>query len=169
MADSSVKMIWRTTNPKPPILPCTGSSCQAWATAPEWRGPYAWNTTSIFEGQPDVIRTHIEDAHLWVAPLSASHPGSFHAIFHSDVEKDSHVLKQECVQPPCRAAERHDDHVAVARASALVLDDDGVPIVRTNGAGYVNDCDHVFMFAQPINIVPHQKKRTKQRARALPS
>ena len=33
----------------------------------------------------------------------------------------------------------------------LVFDDKGSPIVLTNGAGWVDDCDHVFTFAQPIN------------------
>jgi hypothetical protein len=39
----------------------------------------------------------------------------------------------------------------------LVLDASGAPIVLTNGAGWENDCDHVFTFAQPINTKPRGK------------
>ena len=28
---------------------------------------------------------------------------------------------------------------------------DGAPVALTNGAGWVDDCDHVFTFAQPVN------------------
>ena len=32
----------------------------------------------------------------------------------------------------------------------IVLGADGSPVALTNGAGWVDDCDHVFTFAQGI-------------------
>ena len=61
----------------------------AMATAPDWQGPYQWNRTNIFAGQPDANHTHIEDAHIFVKDSSAANPGSYHAIFHSNVERMS--------------------------------------------------------------------------------
>ena len=58
----------------------------ALAAAPSWRGPYRWSTANIFAGQPAAVHTHIEDAHLWRAAPGAANPGSWHALFHSDVE-----------------------------------------------------------------------------------
>eukprot|EP00729_Bicosta_minor_P010640 gene10639-2861_t len=143
-------------------------SCQGWATAPSWKGPYTWNTTSIFQGQPAATSTHIEDAHMWVAPASASHPGSFHAIFHSDVEKNSrgaaggHAWSDDGgVTWTFSTKNAFNNQVVLTNGSNvtlrqrerphLVLDTEGRPIVLTNGAGWENDCDHVFTFAQPIN------------------
>ena len=83
----TVQMMWRTT--KTPTALCPGHSCQAWAHAPGWRGPYTWNVSNIFYGQPDAMGTHIEDAHMWASSNSSHHPGSYHAIFHSDVERNA--------------------------------------------------------------------------------
>ena len=39
----------------------------------------------------------------------------------------------------------------------LVVDgQSGRPVALTNGAGWLDDCDHVFTFAQPINTAPHR-------------
>jgi len=77
-------MMWRTTN----VLPagsCPGQSCMALASATDWFGPYHWNPENIFKNET----IHIEDAHIWQSPQDSSNPGSFHAIFHSDVEGSS--------------------------------------------------------------------------------
>ena len=34
----------------------------------------------------------------------------------------------------------------------LVFDSSGNPIALTNGAGWLDDCDHVFTFAQKIHV-----------------
>ena len=109
---------------------------------------------------------------MWVAPKSASHPGSFHAIFHSDVEKNSggaaggHAWSDDDGATWTFSSKNTFNNTVELQNGTtitlrqrerphLVLDADGVPIVLTNGAGYVDDCDHVFTFAQPINTVPH--------------
>ena len=119
---------------------CKGGSCQAWATAPSWRGPYGtveleykfllfwtrlrpvsfsnhvcrwtaccgrrcpehradrrnfwvwagmralvlsrrydWSIANVFAGHPspEEQRTHIEDAHMWIASEHTSNPGSY--------------------------------------------------------------------------------------------
>lgn len=83
--DGSVEMMWRTTVMDPKPTACPAASCMALATAPSWRGPYNWSRTNIFAGQLAATRTHIEDAHVWLSPKDSANPGSYHAIFHSDV------------------------------------------------------------------------------------
>ena len=101
--DGSVEMMWRTTSmmPEPGTVgkACPGGSCMAMAAAPTWKGPYSWDRSNIFRGQPHANHTHIEDAHLFVKPArGVANPGSYHAIFHSDVEHNS-VKNHPCCVP----------------------------------------------------------------------
>ena len=59
------------------------------SSASGWRGPYHWSVANVFAKQSGATHTHIEDAHMYLAPKSAANPGSHHAIFHSDVEHNS--------------------------------------------------------------------------------
>jgi hypothetical protein len=85
--DGSVVMMWRTTLMEPQPTACPAASCMGLASAPSWKGPYNWSRANIFANQADATHTHIEDAHMWLAPKDSANPGSYHAIFHSDVSK----------------------------------------------------------------------------------
>lgn len=95
--DGSVEMMWRTTEMDPQPTACPADSCMALATASSWRGPYQWSRANIFANQSAATHTHIEDAHMWLAPKGSTNPGSYHAIFHSDVRCSAHV---SCCCPP---------------------------------------------------------------------
>ena len=160
-------MMWRTTS----LSTCPHDSCMALASAPTWRGPYSWSTANIFATQPAALSTHIEDAHVWTAPLNAANPGSFHAIFHSDVEgtcsggaAGGHGWSLDGETWEFSPFNAFGNVVQLTNGSNitlrqrerphLVMDDSGQPVALTNGAGWEGDCDHVFTFAQPIAGAP---------------
>ena len=97
-SDGSVEMMWRTTEMVPQPTACPADSCMALATASSWRGPYHWSRANIFANQSAATHTHIEDAHMWLAPNGSTNPGSYHAIFHSDVRSATQYLKW-CIAP----------------------------------------------------------------------
>jgi hypothetical protein len=164
--DGSITMMWRTTLLEPTPSACPAKSCMALARAPRWQGPYAWSTSNIFSGQPAANDTHIEDAHLWRAPPTAANPGSYHAIFHSDVEKTcggaagGHAWSADGIAWTFSPLNAYGRTVELRNGSTLTLrqrerphlgfDNAGNPVVLTNGVGLVGDCDHVFTFAQLI-------------------
>eukprot|EP00040_Diaphanoeca_grandis_P000352 m.15181 g.15181 ORF g.15181 m.15181 type:complete len:490 (-) comp10471_c0_seq1:134-1603(-) len=159
LPDGSVEMMWRTTN----VDDCPGQSCMAAGRAPSWRGPYTWNISNLFANQ---TTKHIEDAHQWRAPSDAANPGSYHAVFHSDVEAScggaagGHAYSLDGIAWTFSQYNAFGNTVDFENGTTitlrqrerphLVLDQTGHPIVLTNGAGYQNDCDHVFTLAQPI-------------------
>jgi hypothetical protein len=61
---------------------CPGGSCMALATAASWRGPYEWSRANIFANQSDATHTHIEDAHMWLAPKGSEHKQPMIATVH---------------------------------------------------------------------------------------
>ena len=105
-------------------------------------------------------------AHQWIAPSSAANPGSFHAIFHSDVEKNcggaagGHSWSTDGVSWEFSPHNAFGNKVTLTNGSIITLRQrerphialgaDGAPVALTNGAGRVDDCDHVFTFAQPV-------------------
>jgi hypothetical protein len=168
--NGSVSMMWRTTN----LLPtgsCPAASCMAMASASSWNSQYHWAVDNIFAGQADATHTHVEDAHMWLAPAGSANPGSYHAVFHSDAEHNSggaacgHGYSVDGVRWTFSSFNACNHTVQLRNGSTitlrqrerphLVMDQHGTPIVLTNGAGWKGDCDHVFTFAQPINTKPH--------------
>jgi hypothetical protein len=106
--------------------------------------------------------------HQWIAAAGSANPGSFHAIFHSDVEKNcggaagGHAWSSDGgVSWEFSPYNAFGNQVVLTNGSTitlrqrerphLVLDQKGRPVALTNGAGWRDDCDHVFTFAQPIN------------------
>lgn len=165
--DGSIEMMWRTTEMDPKPTACPAASCMGLATAPSWRGPYQWSRANIFANQSAATNTHIEDAHVWLAPKGSTNPGSYHAIFHSDVEKNSggaaggHAWSSDGATWTFSPWNAFNHTVLLENGSSITLRQrerphlgfdpkTGNPIVLTNGAGWENDCDHVFTFAQPI-------------------
>lgn len=106
--------------------------------------------------------------HQWIAAAGSANPGSFHAIFHSDVEKTcggaagGHAWSSDGgASWEFSPHNAFGNQVVLTNGSTvtlrqrerphLVLDQKGRPVALTNGAGWRDDCDHVFTFAQPIN------------------
>jgi hypothetical protein len=141
------------------------------ASASSWNSQYHWAVDNIFAGQADATHTHVEDAHMWLAPAGSANPGSYHAVFHSDAEHNSggaacgHGYSVDGVRWTFSSFNACNHTVQLRNGSTitlrqrerphLVMDQHGTPIVLTNGAGWKGDCDHVFTFAQPINTKPH--------------
>eukprot|EP00041_Stephanoeca_diplocostata_P018731 m.395498 g.395498 ORF g.395498 m.395498 type:complete len:415 (+) comp21102_c0_seq5:197-1441(+) len=163
LANGSVRLMWRTTY----FGDCLAQSCIATAFAPGWEQEYTWTPTSLFRNDSRASQTHIEDAYIWQAPADATNPGSFHALFHSDVEgtcqgaAGGHAYSNDGVTwhfspwnafgNVVRMQNGTDITLRQRERPHLVLDDAGHPIVLINGAGWQGDCDHVFTLAQPIN------------------
>jgi hypothetical protein len=132
-----------------------------------WRGPYAWDSgRQLFQGQPAAAKTHIEDAHMWIAGPATSNPGSFHAIFHSDVEgtcrgaAGGHAYSKDGVSWTFSPRNSFGNVLALPNGSTvtlrqrerphLVFDAKGRMVALTNGAGLENSRDAIFTLAQLI-------------------
>ena len=182
LAGGGVKMMWRTTSISANDIErhaCPGHSCMAMADAPAWSGPYDWSAgqgaarigANVFpaQGPGSSGKTHVEDAHMWqtaTTSTSAANPGSFHAIFHSDVEADSkgaaggHAWSADGVTWAFSPLNAFTSVVQLANGSNvtlrqrerlhLVFDEAGAIVALTNGVGLLNDCDRVFTFAQAV-------------------
>ena len=109
----------------------------------------------------------------WIAGEDSANPGSYHAIFHSDVEKSCGGAagghgwsSDEGVTWKFSPRNAYGNNVTLVNGTTmtmhqrerphLVLNQKGQPVALTNGAGWKNDCDAVFTFAQPINTVTLQ-------------
>ena len=140
------------------------------ASAPSWKGPYTFKSSPSDNLFPKWNTTHIEDGHQWIASKGSANPGSYHAIFHSDVEKScggaagGHAWSSdEGATWKFSPRNAFGNKITLVNGTIvtmhqrerphLVLNHKNQPVALTNGAGWENDCDAVFTFAQPINTV----------------
>ena len=161
-ANGSVGMMWRSSGKGWP------TSCMLPASAPSWKGPYTFKSSPSDNLFPKWNTTHIEDGHQWIASKGSANPGSYHAIFHSDVEKScggaagGHAWSSdEGATWKFSPRNAFGNKITLVNGTIvtmhqrerphLVLNHKNQPVALTNGAGWENDCDAVFTFAQPIN------------------
>ena len=73
-SSGAVSLIWRSID-----WSSKGRSYVAAASATSWRGPYAYNSSSLFS--PSAASIHIEDPFLY-----RSTDGSWHVLLHADAD-----------------------------------------------------------------------------------
>ena len=152
---SAVTMMWRSID-----FSSRGQSYVALATAPSWRGPFSYNTSSLF---PQLSGQHIEDPFAW-----RSRDGTYHALLHADFDgccggaAGVHAWSADGVSWSISPRNAYNNSVELVGGGTLslqnrerphlVLDEDsGEPTHLTNAAALAGDTsDKTFTFIQPI-------------------